>query len=50
MFGSLERERRVEWSRGKESSGEESTGEWFPLPCLDVFKIRMERRKNDLNR
>ena len=34
------RERRVEGSRGDESSGE---GNGYPPPCLDDFKIKEER-------
>ena len=34
------RERRVEGSRGKDSNGEKSTGNGYPLLYLDVFKIK----------
>ena len=59
MFGSLEREE----SSGEESRGEwlsypvwmflklvRGKGVISPSSCLDILKIRMEKRGNDLNR
>ena len=34
------RKMKVEGSRGKESSGEESRGEWLSYILFDIFKIK----------